>query len=118
VLLFTGLAIVAVEAWSAPSTQPQRYIAIALNHAQSRYLSEETWTEAGQPEQRSVWSVGAVGALLAVLLFAICGRMAIFQRVMKHVECSGPSALVRLNYSLALQKKKSDIKILGDFVVS
>lgn len=97
-LLLTGLAVVAIEAWSSRSAQPQpptRYIAIALNQVQSRHAVEEIWTEAGQPGRRRGWSVRAVGALLAVLLFAICGRIAIFYRVTKDVECSGPSALVR-----------------------
>ena len=90
--------MVAIEAWSSRSAQPQphtRYIAIALNQVQSRPAAEEIWTEAGQPGRRRGWSVRAVGALLAVLLFAICGRIAIFYRVTKDVECSGPSALVR-----------------------
>lgn len=103
VLLLTGLAIVAIEAWSSRSSQPQpptRYIAIALNQVQSRHVAEEIWTEAGQPGRRRGWSVRAVGALLAVLLFAICGRIAIFYRVTKDVECSGPSALVCMSKPL------------------
>jgi hypothetical protein len=98
VLLLTGLAVVAIEAWSSRNAQPQpptRYIAIALNQVQSRPAAEEIWTEAGQPGRRRGWSVRAVGALLAALLFAICGRIAIFYRVTKDVECSGPSAWVR-----------------------
>jgi hypothetical protein len=99
VLLLTGLAVVAIEAWSSRSTKPRpptRYVAIALNNVQGRHPGEEIWTEAGQPGRRRAWSVRAVGALLAVLLFAICGRIGIFYRVMKDVECSGPSALVRI----------------------
>ncbi|KAI4921650.1 hypothetical protein J4E90_000076 [Alternaria incomplexa] len=105
VLLLTGLAVVAIEAWSSRSAQPQphtRYIAIALNQVQSRPAAEEIWTEAGQPGRRRGWSVRAVGALLAVLLFAICGRIAIFYRVTKDVECSGPSALSFLPLVAAL----------------
>ncbi|KAF7575630.1 glycosyltransferase family 90 protein [Pyrenophora tritici-repentis] len=64
--------------------------------------AEEIWTETGQPGRRRAWSVRAVGALLTVLLFAICGRIAIFYRVMKHVECSGPSALAFLPLVTAL----------------
>jgi hypothetical protein len=97
VLLLTGLAIIALEAWGYRSAQPQpppRYIAIPLGHGQSRPPGEELWTEAGAPVRRRAWSVKAVGALLAVLLFAVCGRIGIYYRVMKDVECSGPSAMV------------------------
>lgn len=41
-----------------------------------------------------------MGALLAILLFAICGRIGVFYRVMKDVECSGPSAVVRTRLKL------------------
>jgi hypothetical protein len=98
VLLLTGLAIVAIEAWACRCTQPPpppRYIAIPLGDGQSWRPTEEIWTEAGAPTRRRAWSVKAVGALLAVLLFAVCGRIAIFYRVIKDVECSGPSATVR-----------------------
>ena len=102
VLLLVGLAVVAIEAWPGRHTQPQpptRYIAIALGDGQSRPPQEEIWTEAGQPGRRRAWSVRTVGALLAVLLFAICGRIGIFYRVVKDVECSGPSTWVRINHS-------------------
>ncbi|KAF1838277.1 hypothetical protein BDW02DRAFT_565094 [Decorospora gaudefroyi] len=105
VLLLTGLAVVATEAGSSRNTQPRptaRYVAIALRHGQSRPASEEIWTEAGQPGRRRAWGVRAVGALLAVLLFAICGRVAIFYRVIKDVECSGPSTLAFLPLVAAL----------------
>ncbi|KAJ4363157.1 hypothetical protein N0V83_010277 [Neocucurbitaria cava] len=105
VLLLTGLAVVAIEAWPCRSPQPQpptRYIAIPLSHGQDRQSGEEIWTEAGQPGRRRAWSVRAVGALLAVLLFAICGRIGIFYRVIKDVECSGPSAMPFLPLVLAL----------------
>jgi hypothetical protein len=98
VLLLTGLAVVAIEAWGCRAAQPPpppRYIAIPLGHGQSRRPAEEIWTEAGAPTRRRAWSVKAVGALLAVLLFAVCGRIAIFYRVTKDVECSAPSTLVR-----------------------
>jgi hypothetical protein len=97
VLLLTGLAVVAIEAWGRGAAHPQpptRYIAIPLGDGQSRPPGEEIWTEAGALGRRRTWSVKAVGALLAVLLFAICGRIGIFYRVMKDIECSGPSALV------------------------
>lgn len=97
VLLLTGLAVVAIEAWgrgAAHPLPPTRYIAIPLGDGQSRPPGEEIWTEAGALGRRRTWSVKAVGALLAVLLFAICGRIGIFYRVMKDIECSGPSALV------------------------
>lgn len=103
VLLLTGLAIVAIEAWGSRPTQPQpptRYIAIPLGDGQSRPPAEEIWTEAGAPGRRRAWSVRAVGALLAVLLLAICGRIGIFYRVMKDVECSGPSAMVRIPHAV------------------
>ncbi|KAF1843528.1 glycosyltransferase family 90 protein [Cucurbitaria berberidis CBS 394.84] len=105
VLLLTGLAIVAIEAWPSRTPQPQpptRYIAIPLSQGQTRPPREEIWTEAGQPGRRRAWSVKAVGALLAVLLFAICGRIGVFYRVMKDVECSGPSAMAFLPLVLAL----------------
>jgi hypothetical protein len=98
VLLLTGLAVVALEAWSSRHAQPRpptRYVAIPLSDGQSRPPGEEIWTEAGQPGRRRAWSIKAVGTLLGVLLFAICGRLGILYRVMKDVECSGPSALVR-----------------------
>jgi hypothetical protein len=98
VLLLTGLAVVAIEAWArraAQPTPPPRYIAIPLGDGQSRRPAEEIWTEAGAPIRRRAWSVKAVGALLAVLLFAVCGRIAIFYRVTKDVECSAPSTTVR-----------------------
>lgn len=98
VLLLTGLVVVAIEAWLARTAQPRppiRYIAIPLSEGQSRPPGEEIWTEAGQPGRRRAWGIRAVGALLAALMFAICGRLAIFHRVIKDVECSGPSAMVR-----------------------
>lgn len=98
VLLLTGLAVVAIEAWGYRSAQPQpppRYVAIPLGDGNSRPPGEEIWTEAGAPIRRRAWSVKAVGALLAVLLFAVCGRIGIFYRVTKDIECSGPSAMVR-----------------------
>ncbi|EDU44203.1 conserved hypothetical protein [Pyrenophora tritici-repentis Pt-1C-BFP] len=108
VLFLTGLALIAIEAWPSrtphppPPPPPTRYIAIALNNVPNRLPAEEIWTETGQPGRRRAWSVRAVGALLTVLLFAICGRIAIFYRVMKHVECSGPSALAFLPLVTAL----------------
>ncbi|KAH8729141.1 hypothetical protein GQ44DRAFT_674822 [Phaeosphaeriaceae sp. PMI808] len=105
VLLLTGLAIVAIEAWGRRSSQPippTRYIAIPLSAGQSRPPGEEIWTEAGAPTRRRAWSVKAVGALMAVLLFAVCGRIGIFYRVTKDVECSGPSAMPFLPLVLAL----------------
>ena len=105
VLLLTGLALVAAEAWSSrrrphhhthyPPQQPATYIALALSNVQTRHPGEEIWSEAGLHGRPRAWSVRAVGALLALLLFAICGRIAIFYRVISHVECSGPSAWVR-----------------------
>lgn len=98
VLLLTGLAIVAIEAWGYRAAHPQlppRYVAIPLSEGSTRPPGEEIWTEAGAPLRRRAWSVKAVGALLAVLLFAVCGRIAIFYRVMRDIECSGPSAMVR-----------------------
>jgi hypothetical protein len=104
VLLLTGLAVVAIEAWGYRSAAqlplPPRYVAIPLGDGHSRPPGEEIWTEAGAPVRRRAWSVKAVGALLAVLLFAVCGRIAIFYRVIKDVECSGPSASVRAPSSL------------------
>jgi hypothetical protein len=97
VLLLTGLLIVAVEAWPGQPHQPQlpaRYVAIPLSDGHSRQHAEQHWTEAGLVGRKKSWSVKAVGALLAVLLFAICGRIGVFYRVMKDVECSGPTALV------------------------
>jgi hypothetical protein len=103
VLLLTGLAVVAIEAWGYRSAQPQlppRYIAIPLGDGQSR-PGEEIWTEAGAPSRRRAWSVKAVGGLLGILLFAICGRIGIYYRVMKDVECSGPSAMVGIPRRIA-----------------
>lgn len=103
VLLLTGLAIAAIEAWAARTAPPlplTRYIAIPLGEGQSRPPGEEIWTEAGASGRRRAWSVQTVGALLAVLLFAICARLGIYYRVMKDVECSGPSAVVSTIWSL------------------
>lgn len=96
-LLLTGLLVVAVEAWPGRPHQPQlpaRYVAIPLSDGRSRQHAEQHWTEAGLVGRRKSWSVRAVGALLAVLLFAICARIGVFYRVTKDVECSGPSAVV------------------------
>ncbi|KAH6611979.1 hypothetical protein C7974DRAFT_406747 [Boeremia exigua] len=105
VLLLTGLLVVAVEAWPGRPHQPQlpaRYVAIPLNDAHSRHHPEQQWNEAGLVGRRKSSSVRAVGALLAVLLFAICGRIGVFYRVTKDVECSGPSAVTFLPVVLAL----------------
>ncbi|KAH9869089.1 hypothetical protein J1614_008166 [Plenodomus biglobosus] len=105
VLLLTGLAIVALEGWLSRNAQPRpppRFVAIALSEGQRRPPGEEIWTEAGQPGRRRVWTLRAVGALLAVLMFALCGRIAVFYRVTKHVECAGPSTLPFLPLVLAL----------------
>lgn len=116
VLLLTGLVLVAVEAWSSRRRphhhhhhhhphqhQPlstTTYVAFALNNVQARHPGEEIWTEAGLHVPRRPWGLRAVGALLAVLLFAICGRIAIFYRVTTNVECTGPSPLVRTSSRL------------------
>ncbi|CBX90960.1 predicted protein [Plenodomus lingam JN3] len=105
VLLLTGLVIVATEVWLSRTAQPRpptRFVAIALSEGQRRPPGEEIWTETGQPGRRKVWTVRAVGALLTVLMFAICGRIAVFYCVMKHVECAGPSTLPFLPLILAL----------------
>lgn len=99
VLLLTGLLVVAVEAWPGRPHQPQlpaRYVAIPLSNGQTRQHAEQHWTEAGLVGRRKSWSVKAVGALLALLLFAICGRIGLFYRIMRDVECTGPSAVVRI----------------------
>ncbi|USP77386.1 glycosyltransferase family 90 protein [Curvularia clavata] len=114
-LLLTGLALVAAEAWSSRrrhhphhyhhhQSQPPTatYVAFALNNVQTRHPGEEIWTEAGQHAPRRAWSLRAVGALLAVLLFALCGRIAIFYNVTRHVECTGPPALAFLPLVVAL----------------
>ncbi|KAF1913124.1 hypothetical protein BDU57DRAFT_541794 [Ampelomyces quisqualis] len=95
VLLLTGLAVVAVEARahrSAPPPPP-RYVAIALADGSSSSSSggstrpgEELWTEAGAPVRRRAWGVKAVGALLAVLLSAVCARIAVFHHVTTHAD--------------------------------
>ncbi|EMD94100.1 glycosyltransferase family 90 protein [Bipolaris maydis ATCC 48331] len=111
VLLLTGLALVVVEAWSSRRRphhhqhQPlsaTTYVAFALNNVQTRHPGEEIWTEAGLHAPRRPWGLRAVGALLAVLLLAICGRIAIFYRVTTHVECTGPSPLAFLPLVVAL----------------
>lgn len=102
VLLLTGLVVVAFEAWSCQTSQPRpptRYVAIPLSHGNSRPDGEEIWTEAGRPGRPRAWGVRTVGALLAVLLFAICGRIAILYRIVRNAECSGPSAMVREPFS-------------------
>lgn len=99
VLLLSGLLIVAVEAWPGPSHQPQlptRYVAIPLSDGISRAHTEQHWTEAGLAARKKTWSVKAVGALLAVLLFAVCGRIGVAYAMFKDIECSGPSAMVRI----------------------
>lgn len=96
-LLLTGLLIVAVEAWPGRPHQPQlpaRYVAIPLSDGHGRQYAEQHWTEAGLAGRKKSWSVRAVGALLAVLLFAICGRIGVLYLVLKDVECTGPSAAV------------------------
>ncbi|KAF2124912.1 glycosyltransferase family 90 protein [Dothidotthia symphoricarpi CBS 119687] len=105
VLLLTGLVIVACEAWSRQTSQPRlptRYVAIPLSDGHSRPHREEIWNEAGQPAQKRAWGVRTVGALLAILLFAICGRIGVFYYVVKNVECSGPSHVAFLPLVLAL----------------
>jgi hypothetical protein len=101
VLLLTGLAVAAIEAWgrhrNAQPQLPPRYVAIPLGDGHGRHPGEETWTEAGAPVRRRAWSVKTVGALLAVLMFAVCARIAIFYRVTKDIECAGPSAVVRIH---------------------
>lgn len=104
-LLLTGVAIVAIEAWgqrTAPPHLPTRYVAIPLDDGHGRRPEEETWTEAGAPIRRRAWAVKAVGALLAALLFTMCGRIAIYYRVMRDVECRGPSLQPFLPLVLAL----------------
>ncbi|KAF2626426.1 glycosyltransferase family 90 protein [Macroventuria anomochaeta] len=105
VLLLTGLLVIAVEAWPGRPHQPQlpaRYVAIPLSDGHSRQHAEQHWTEAGLVGRRKSWSVRAVGALLAVLLFAICGRIGVFYRVVKDVECTGTSAVTFIPVVLAL----------------
>ena len=97
-LLLAGLALVAADAWSSRRPHHQHhhhYVAFALNNVHTRHPGEEIWTEAGHHAPRRPWSLRAVGALLALLLFAMCGRIAIFYRVTRNIECTGPPALVR-----------------------
>ncbi|KAF3036520.1 hypothetical protein E8E11_005625 [Didymella keratinophila] len=105
VLLLTGLLVVAVEAWPGRPHQPQlpaRYVAIPLSDGRTSQHAEQHWTEAGLIGRRKSWTVKSVGALLAVLLFAICGRIGLFYRIMRDVECTGPSAVTFLPVVLAL----------------
>lgn len=120
VLLLTGLLVVAVEAWPGRPHQPQlpaRYVAIPLTDGHSRQHAEQQWTEAGLVGRRKPSNVKAVGALLAVLLFAICGRIGVFYRVLKDVECSGPSPVVCSNekscrYVTYLQRHQTFLPIV------
>ncbi|UPX20860.1 uncharacterized protein EKO05_0011076 [Ascochyta rabiei] len=117
VLLLTGLLLVALDAWPRRPHQPQlpaRYVAIPLSdahvrlgahahaHARASPHAEQHWTEAGLVARRNASRLQAVGALLTVLLFAICSRIGVFYLVLKDVECSAPSTLAFLPLVLAL----------------
>ncbi|KAF1926396.1 glycosyltransferase family 90 protein [Didymella exigua CBS 183.55] len=105
VLLLTGLLVVAAEAAPGRPHQPQlpaRYVAIPLGDGHARPPAEQHWTDAGLVGRRKSWSLRAVGALLAVLLLALCGRTGLFYLTVRDVECTGPSPVAFLPVVLAL----------------
>lgn len=110
-LLLTGLAIVALEAWLSPNSHPRppqpprppaRIVAIALSEGQRSSCGEETWTEEWQPAIHRGPAIRAIGVCPAVLVFSICGRIAVLHRVLKDVECTVPSMMPFLPLVLAL----------------
>ncbi|PSN69396.1 hypothetical protein BS50DRAFT_675553 [Corynespora cassiicola Philippines] len=107
-LLCSGLAIAAYAYWaqrhqpSRPQSSPERYIAIPLSDGNGRPSSEQPWPLDRPARQQRRLGLRALAVLVVVLLFAIGARVAIFHRVMKDIECAGPSALAFIPLVLAL----------------
>lgn len=99
VLLLAGLAVVAYEssAWAQKyRRQPQqaRYVAIPLAEGNGRPSSEEPWPLEDRSLRAVLLPKRALAALLALLLLALGGRIALFHAILKDVECTGPSPIV------------------------
>ncbi|KAF2877603.1 hypothetical protein BDV95DRAFT_481463 [Massariosphaeria phaeospora] len=104
VLLLAGLAIVAYEACTAKTRRPAliaRYVAIPLSDGNGR-SSDEILAPPQHPRVPTSLGVKALAGLVTALMFTICVRAAIYYRVMKHIECTGPSALAFLPLVLAV----------------
>lgn len=100
VLLLSGLAIIAYETWAwknRRSTANERYVAIPLTEGNGRPSSEEAWPPEERTFRRGALSRRGLAALLVLLLFGLCGRIALFFAVMKDVACTGPTVIVRLD---------------------
>jgi hypothetical protein len=99
VLLFSGLTIIAYDAWTAA----HRPLA---GRSQYNLIDLDVDEGIGRPLARDSSPTGPISArprelesrkrLIAacVLLFTLCCRIAVYWRVQTHIECTSPSALV------------------------
>ena len=98
VLLAAGLLVAATEA-STPLTAPAcppLHVAIPLRTPNAHP------TPTHSPPRRRAAPKTSVAVLVAILLVALCARLALFYRVTRHVECSAPSALAWVPLVVAL----------------
>ncbi|KAF2188703.1 glycosyltransferase family 90 protein [Zopfia rhizophila CBS 207.26] len=113
VLLLSGLAIIAhgtLTARNRRAYHKERYIAIPLSE-NGRLDSREPSPLGQRGLERSLFDAKSRAALVVALLFTICVRVAIYQRVMKDVECAGPTALAFLPFILAVFHAARNLKL-------
>ncbi|ORY11304.1 hypothetical protein BCR34DRAFT_614650 [Clohesyomyces aquaticus] len=122
VLLFSGLAIVAhgtLAARNRGTHRKGRSDAIALSNGNGngngngRHGSRESSPAGERGLARSLLDARSRAALVMLLLFTICVRVAIYQRVMKDIECAGPTALAFLPLVLAVFHAGRDFHLQG-----
>ncbi|KAF2264115.1 hypothetical protein CC78DRAFT_602885 [Lojkania enalia] len=106
VLFLSGLAFVASYFLASSSRQPHRkdqYLLIPLDES-GRAVSREP-SPAGQRTsifQARLLDIKTRVALAVLLLVAVCGRVGVFWRVAKDIECAGPTPLAFIPLVLAL----------------
>ncbi|KAF2734536.1 hypothetical protein EJ04DRAFT_466374 [Polyplosphaeria fusca] len=104
-LLFSGLTILAYDAWTTPrrpSTLTNQYRLIPLDDGAGRAVTRDP-SPTGPIGARARASDSRKRLILACLLLAIiCSRLAVFWRVQRDDECTSPTALVLIPLVLAL----------------
>ncbi|KAF2475770.1 uncharacterized protein BDR25DRAFT_300755 [Lindgomyces ingoldianus] len=121
VLLLSGLAIVAHGTLTVRNRIAHRKTSDAIplsngygngnGNGNSRHMSREASPFGERGLARSLLDARSRAALVMLLLFTICVRVAIYQRVMKDVECAGPTALAFLPLVLAVYHAGRDFHL-------
>jgi hypothetical protein len=104
-LLLSGLTVIAHAVFTSRTRSPRQngYAAIPLTDKSKNGSRDASPIGEGRTNtQRGPLSTRAIAGLLLVLLVAIISRGLIHQRVVKDVECAGPSAVAFLPFILAV----------------